>query len=48
MKTTTATRFPKSLLLGFERGYNALSDIHAQPIDKWSEFKTVISQLKKI
>jgi adenylate kinase family enzyme len=45
-KTTTATKFPKSLLLAFEKGYNALNNVMAQPINKWSEFKQVLKQLK--
>jgi len=46
-KTTTATKFPKSLLLAFEKGYNALNNVKAQPINKWAEFKTVLKQLRK-
>lgn len=45
-KTTTAVRFPKSLLLAFEKGYNALNNVMAQPINKWAEFKQVLKQLK--
>ena len=45
-KTTTAVKFPKSLLLAFEKGYNALNNVMAQPINKWSEFKQVLKQLK--
>lgn len=33
-KTTTASRFPESLLLAFEKGYNAIPGIMAQPINK--------------
>ncbi|WEG19059.1 ATP-binding protein [Alkalihalophilus pseudofirmus] len=44
-KTTNATKFPNSLLLAFERGYNALNNVHAQPINKWTEFKQVLKQL---
>lgn len=46
-KTTTAVKFPKSLLLAFEKGYNALNNVMAQPINKWSEFKQVLKQLKE-
>lgn len=46
-KTTLASSFPKNLLLGFEVGWNALSNIYAVPIRSWSEFKQVIKQLKK-
>jgi len=44
-KTTTATRFPQSLLLGFEKGYNALNDIFATPINNWSDYKKALRQL---
>lgn len=46
-KTTTAVKFPKSLLLAFEKGYNALNNVMAQPINKWAEFKQVLKQLKE-
>lgn len=46
-KTSTAVKFPKSLLLAGEIGFNALAGIKAQPIQKWSEFKTVLKQLAK-
>lgn len=46
-KTTNAVKFPKSLLLAFEKGYNALNNIMAQPINKWAEFKQVLKQLKE-
>lgn len=46
MKTTLATRFPKHLLLGFEKGYSALPGINAAPINNWSEFLQVLGQLK--
>ena len=45
-KTTTASKFPNSLLLAFEKGYNTLAGIMAQPINNWSEFKQVLRQLK--
>lgn len=45
-KTTTACRFPDSLLLGFEKGYNAIPNIRAVPVNRWSEFKQIIKQLK--
>lgn len=45
-KTTTACRFPESLLLGFEKGYNAIPNIRAVPVNRWSEFKQIIKQLK--
>lgn len=46
-KTTNATMFPKSLLIAFEKGYNALSGIHVQPVTKWLEFKQVLKELAK-
>ena len=46
-KTTTAARFPKALLLAFETGYLAIPNIMAQPINRWSEFKQVLKQLKE-
>ena len=45
-KTTTAIKFPKHLLLAFEKGYNAIPGAMAQPINSWSEFKKVLRQLK--
>lgn len=46
-KTTTAAKFPDALILAFETGYLAIPGIMAQPINKWSEFKTVLKQLKE-
>lgn len=46
-KTTIASQFPKALLLAFETGYLAIPGIMAQPINKWSEFKQVLKQLKE-
>ena len=45
-KTTTASRFPESLLLAFEKGYNAIPGIMAQPINSWADFRKVLRQLK--
>lgn len=45
-KTSTAAKFPKALLLGFEVGYLAIGGVKPQPINKWSEFKQVLKQLK--
>lgn len=45
-KTTTATKFPRHLLLAFEKGYNAIPGAMAQPINSWSEFRKVLRQLK--
>lgn len=46
-KTTTAAHFPEALLLAFEKGYNAIPGIMAQPINSWSEFKQTLRELKK-
>lgn len=46
-KTTLATQMPKSLLLAFERGYNALPGVMVQDITSWGEFKQVYKELKK-
>ena len=45
-KTTTAAKFPSSLLLAFEKGYSAIPGVMAQPINSWSEFRQVLRQLK--
>ncbi len=45
-KTTTAAKFPKSLLLATEKGYSAIPGIRPQPINSWSEFRQVLNQLK--
>ena len=46
-KTTTAAHFPEALLLAFEKGYNAIPGIMAQPINNWAEFKQTLRELKK-
>ena len=45
-KTTVSSQFPNALLCAFEKGYNALPGIFAQPINSWGDFKKVITQLK--
>jgi hypothetical protein len=45
-KTTTATKFPRHMLLAFEKGYNAIPGAMAQPINNWAEFRKVLKQLK--
>ena len=45
-KTTIASKFSKALLLGFEAGYLTIPGIMALPINSWSEFKSVLKQLK--
>ena len=46
-KTSLATRWPKSLLLAFEKGYNALSGIMAYDVPSWTTMKEVLRELKK-
>ncbi len=46
-KTTLLSQLPKSLILAFEPGTNALNNAYVQPILKWSDFKQVIRELKK-
>ena len=36
-KTSNAVKFPKPLVMGFEKGWNMLSGVYGQPINKWSE-----------
>lgn len=44
-KTTTASKFPNSLLLAFELGYNALPGVMAKPMTTWREMKTTLKEL---
>lgn len=46
-KTTLASQMPKTLLLAFERGYNAIPGIMAQDITSWAEMRQVVRELKK-
>ena len=46
-KTTLASRFPKNLLVAFEKGYNAIDGIMTQDVSKWADFKLVLRQLEK-
>ena len=45
-KTTIATRFPKSLLLAFEKGYSAIPGVMAHDVNTWGEFRKVLNELK--
>lgn len=45
-KTTCATKFPRHLLLAFEKGYSAIPGAMALPINSWSEFRKALKQLK--
>jgi len=44
-KTTIASQFPKSLLLAFELGYNALPGVMAKPMRNWRDMKTTLKDL---
>ena len=46
-KTTNASKFPKALILAFEKGYSALPGVYAQPINSWGEFLKVLRELKE-
>ena len=45
-KTTNASRFPNSLLLAFELGYNALPGVMAKPMRNWIDMKTTLKELE--
>ena len=46
-KTTAACSFPNSLLVAFERGYNAIGGVRAADVTKWADFKQILRQLEK-
>lgn len=46
-KTSLAAQFPKSLILGFEQGTNALDDVFVAPMKTWSDWRSVLSQLTR-
>ena len=46
-KTTLASQMPNSLLLAWEKGYNAIPGIMAQDVKSWSEMKMILRELKK-
>ena len=46
-KTTIAAKFPKALLLAFEKGYAAIPGVMALPVNSWADFKRVLRQLKE-
>lgn len=46
-KTTLLSKFPKSLILEFETGTNALNNAYVQPIQKWTDAKAVLRELRK-
>ena len=45
-KTTLLAQLPHSLILAFEPGTNALNNAYVQPIGKWTDFKSVLRQLR--
>lgn len=46
-KTTLAVQMPNSLLLAFEKGYNALPGVNVVDITSWGDMKAIIRELKK-
>lgn len=46
-KTTNATKFPKHIILGAEKGWNAIPNAMAIPINTWSEAVKYQGQLLK-
>lgn len=46
-KTSFAVQAPRTLTCAFELGLNALSGQRYVPLPKWSDFKRVLSQLRK-
>lgn len=46
-KTSFAAQAPKNLMLCSERGLNAIADVRAIYITKWTQLKTAVSQLRK-
>ena len=46
-KTTTASKAPNSIIIATEAGYKALPGVIAVDVRSWSDFLTVIAQLKK-
>jgi hypothetical protein len=46
-KTTLATKFPKSLLIATEKGYNALAGVKAVDAPSWITIKQIVQELAK-
>lgn len=46
-KTTFGSKMPGHLIIGFERGTNALPGVMVQQVTSWAEFKQVVRELKK-
>ena len=45
-KTTLLSTLPKCLIIATEIGYNALDNAYVQYVSKWTDFKSIIKQLK--
>ena len=45
-KTTLATQMDSAILIAMERGYNALPGVLARDVTSWSDFRTVVRELK--
>ena len=45
-KTTLASQFPGALLFAFEKGYNTLPGVMAQPVNSWKEFRNFLIDLR--
>lgn len=46
-KSTFGSQLPRALFMNFEQGTNALPGIKSVPILRWTDAKTVLSQLRK-
>lgn len=44
-KTTFASKAPKTLILGFEVGYNTMEGVHAVPVADWRSFVQYLKQI---
>lgn len=46
-KTTFCSKLPRCLFCSFEQGVNALPGVKSVPLANWTDFKKVVTQLKK-
>ena len=46
-KTTLASKFEKVLIASFEPGSNALNNVYVQPVQTWTDWKSMVSQLQR-
>lgn len=46
-KTTLASRFEKSLIIAFEKGYGEIPGVRAVPVDTWAEFTQILNMLRQ-